>query len=570
MHSIFPEHFKSYRFATALVISVLFTAGCSGSSDSQPPAETNAVNADAVNTDAGSTTVIVVEPEPTDITPVVEVPEFTRVEFDINVPAFQSNALQVRLQWGSMDILASFVVDESWSASADFPTNTENDLVVTFNDGNGAITLGSFEQSFGTGTNASESFQITSDQFDTERWDSDGDGLSNLSESLAGTNPLGNDPPSAVQASLEIVADKTFRISWEDSDNAEFYRVLENPDGVSGFTQISDDLALSTLTLDHRVALFSRINARYIVQACNDTGCINSTELIVSGTLESAITYVKPSNTRRIQFFGGDVSLSSDGSTLAVGSRFESSLATGINGDQGDDNAPATGAVYVFVNNDGRWEQQAYIKASNANGGDLFGFSVSLNADGNTLAVGAFLESSIATGINGNQNDNSLNGAGAVYVFTRNGSDWQQEAYIKASNTGTVTQDLFGSDVSLSADGNTLAVGALGEDSGAKGVNPMPTQNTISRAGATYVFVRSNGSWQQQAYIKASNSDFGDEFGRVVSLSADGDRLAVGAHKEQSGSSGINGIQTDNSIAGGAGAVYLYARSNDVWQLLAP
>jgi len=70
------------------------------------------------------------------------------------------------------------------------------------------------------------------------------------------TNPLGNDPPSAVQASLEIVADKTFRISWEDSDNAEFYRVLENPDGVSGFTQISDDLALSTLTLDHRVALF--------------------------------------------------------------------------------------------------------------------------------------------------------------------------------------------------------------------------------------------------------------------------------------------------------------------------
>jgi len=184
MHPIFPEHFKSYRFATALVISVLFTAGCSGSSDSQPPAETNAVNADAVNTDAGSTTndiendaaanisegtaagdsVIVVEPEPTDITPVVEVPEFTRVEFDINVPAFQSNALQVRLQWGSMDILASFVVDESWSASADFPTNTENDLVVTFNDGNGAITLGSFEQSFGTGTNASESFQITSDE----------------------------------------------------------------------------------------------------------------------------------------------------------------------------------------------------------------------------------------------------------------------------------------------------------------------------------------------------------------------------------------------------------------------
>lgn len=74
------------------------------------------------------------------------------------------------------------------------------------------------------------------------------------------------------------------------------------------------------------------------------------------------------------------------------------------------------GAVCVFTRSGGVWSQQAYVKASNT-GQDLFGESVALSGDGSTLAVGARNESSNATGIDGNQADNSANGAGAVYVF---------------------------------------------------------------------------------------------------------------------------------------------------------
>src|SRR5438876_4986604 len=86
-------------------------------------------------------------------------------------------------------------------------------------------------------------------------------------------------------------------------------------------------------------------------------------------------------------------------------------------------------------------QQAAYIKASNTemndhfgNGGTLEGHGVALSGDGNTLAVGAPYESSNAKGINGNQNDNSLYSAGAVYVFVRRNNAWTQQAYIKASN----------------------------------------------------------------------------------------------------------------------------------------
>jgi len=112
---------------------------------------------------------------------------------------------------------------------------------------------------------------------------------------------------------------------------------------------------------------------------------------------------------------------------------------------------------------------------------DYFGYSVAL--DGDTLAVGAYGEDSSARGINGNQSDNSASGSGAVYVFTRAGTTWTQQAYIKASNTETYDQ--FGWSVAL--DGDTLAVGARGERSSARGINGNQSDNTASGSGAVYV-----------------------------------------------------------------------------------
>ncbi len=192
--------------------------------------------------------------------------------------------------------------------------------------------------------------------------------------------------------------------------------------------------------------------------------------------------------------------------------------------------------------------QEAYVKASNTNFNDNFGFCVSLSGD--TLAVGARSEAGSATGVNGNQADNSAIDSGAVYVFTRAATTWSQQAYIKASNTNA--NDQFGSSVSLS--GDTLAVGAPFENGNAIGINGNEAAQSAADSGAVYVFTRAAEAWSQQAYIKASNTNTMDYFGTSVSLA--GNILAVGAPGEASGATGTDGNQADNS-ANASGAVYV-------------
>src|SRR6185295_7983564 len=106
------------------------------------------------------------------------------------------------------------------------------------------------------------------------------------------------------------------------------------------------------------------------------------------------------------------------------------------------------------------WTQQVFLKASNTGVEDWFGSRVAVSGDGNTLAVGAALENSVAQGLNGKQDDDSAEDAGAVYFFTRTGATWVQRAYIKGSNTEAF--DEIGSSLAMSRDG-TLVVGARGE-----------------------------------------------------------------------------------------------------------
>ena len=258
--------------------------------------------------------------------------------------------------------------------------------------------------------------------------------------------------------------------------------------------------------------------------------------------------YLKASNTEFDDSFAYSVAVS--GETVLIGAPLEASSATGIGGNQADNSAFGAGAAYVFVRDAmGIWSQQAYLKASNTEANDQFGWSVA--ASGETVLIGARQEDSNATGVNGNEADNSAGNAGAAYVFVRSGPSWSQQAYLKASNTEF--NESFGNSVSVS--GNAALIAAVNEDSNATGVNGNQADNSAGGAGAAYLFVRGGTTWNQQAYLKASNTDAGDQFG--VSVNVSGDTVVVGANQEDSSATGVDGSQADNSF-GNAGAAYVF------------
>jgi hypothetical protein len=436
--------------------------------------------------------------------------------------------------------------------------------------------------------------------------------LHNGSGTLAGvdvTNVLISCPFGAVTPAVSAEGPKLLRFSWDDV-GADHYRLLKNPDANAGYSQLGDDIAITSADEVISVHLTDWANVSYMVQACDVLGeCVDSEPLAVTSLMLDVIGYMKASNIPaenrlggRGDRYGGNVALSGDGTTLAVGASGDESLATGIDSDPGEDGGQAVGAVYLYVYEGGEWRQQAYIKASNSDLGDYFGLVQAISDDGNTLVIGSPGEGSASTGVNGDESDNTMASAGAVYVFSRHDGVWRQQAYIKSSNTaegdefgrqvtlsgdgdilGVLDKDLVylfrrtGSDwaqqtvlevsnsayrnasgiasLELSSDGLTLAVGASEED---------VVDNSVQGAGAVYIFVANGNGWTQQAHISAVNADSGDHFGKTLSLSASGELLAVGAENESSSATGVDGDSADNS-AEYAGAVYLFERQDETW-----
>jgi len=325
--------------------------------------------------------------------------------------------------------------------------------------------------------------------------------------------------------------------------------------------------------------------------------------------------YLKALNTGAGDSFGNSTAIS--GNTLVVGAPNEDSNAVGINGNPDNNNAPDSGAVYVYVRDGDHWVQQAYLKASNVGAGDFFGQSVAVAGD--TVVVGAWGESSGATGVNGDGNNNRARRSGAAYVFVREGTNWTQQAYLKASNTGGPPGDDIGDrfGMSVAVSGDTAIVGAWLEDSAATGVDGDQSDDNAPNSGAAYVFRRTGTNWMQEAYLKAGNSGPFLGFGQAVAMGQDtavvgagagllnsggayifrrsgtewveeayltgssvqsaedarnfghsvgisGGTVVVGAPFDSSSSAGVNGVEEDTG-APESGAAYVFVHSDTTW-----
>ncbi len=259
--------------------------------------------------------------------------------------------------------------------------------------------------------------------------------------------------------------------------------------------------------------------------------------------------------------FGSSVSISGD--TVLVGARWD------------DDNGFFSGSAYVFTRSGTVWTEQQKLTASTGVAGDWFGYSVSLSGD--TAVVGALLH------------DGAGSSSGAAYVFVRSGTVWTEQQELLASDGAA--DDQFGTSVSVSVD--TTVIGAvLDDDSGdgsgsayvftrigtvwteeqklvpldgavddrfgtAVGVSGDTTvigarwdDDIGGNGGSAYVFVRSAGAWTEEQQLFASDGHPNHWFGNAVSV--DGDAIVVGTWHD-----------TDFGVD--SGSAYVFVRSGTVW-----
>lgn len=460
--------------------------------------------------------------------------QFSAPAFEVNEDAGNATVTITRTDGTDGAISVRVASRDSTASAADY---TAVATTVTFNDGDAATKSVLVPIINDTGDESDETLYLTLST------PTGGASLGSAREALLTILDDDVSPPEAPKATLSAVY-KQLHIDWTAAAGATSYRVLKDPTGSAGYTQVGADLPATQRSADVQVVPHKEdwVNARYSIAACNAAGCTQSAAISPAGNSVPLIGYLKASNAGEFDSLGSAVALSADGNTLAVGARSEDSAATGINGNPVSDCVASancaynSGAVYIYTRSGSTWSPPVYVKASNTQAQDSFGSAVSLSADGNLLAVGA---------------SGKDTGAGAVYVFTRVGDTWSQTAYRKASDA--TSSNNFGSSVALSADGTQMVVGAQYR---------TPASTTLYSAGAAYVYERSGATWTEKAILTQQTPTAYSYFGSSVAIATgQTPTIVVGALGENV----ATGNPPPNDIVTSAGAAYIYTLAGSNW-----
>ena len=270
--------------------------------------------------------------------------------------------------------------------------------------------------------------------------------------------------------------------------------------------------------LDPDTEFFARVRYKgtvYDYSEWSDSISFTTKSEYLANVEEVKLTASDKANT---DLFGQSVAMDGTGTRVVVGARGED--AGGLSD---------AGSSYVYLRTGSSWTEEAKIMASDKAAGDSFGQAVAIDSTGTRIAIGAYAEDPGGT-----------SNAGSVYIFTRSGTIWTEEAKLIASDKGS--DDYFGYSVAMNSDGTRIIVGAKDHDTGG-----------LSRSGAAYVFTRSGSVWSQEAILSASDKAVLDYFGTAVDIDSTGTRVVIGAPYE------------DPSAVSEAGAAYVFTRSGSSW-----
>ena len=240
--------------------------------------------------------------------------------------------------------------------------------------------------------------------------------------------------------------------------------------------------------------------------------------------------------------FGRSVAL--DGDTAVVGAYQDDK------GEPGEGQVTNTGSAYVFTkDSQGMWKETAQLTASDAAGGEQFGYSVAVNGD--IIVVGAHLD------------DDGGAESGSVYVFTKPSGDngWANWNSLSAGGKGMLTTKLtapgaaasghFGNSVAI--DGNTIVVGAKKADSAYAITKPSSDANNDGFIDwEDWDSLDADGKAAFTATLTAFDAAEGDEFG--ISVAIDGDTVVVSAHKHD-----------QSNTVNNSGAAYVFTKPGNAW-----